>query len=111
MMIANNVPQWVIDLFNPVDFEKIKYSDKLIALNFLEIWANSNLLLANPEKKYVVKQKKINKNFDKQLLKLINKYDYDRVTDAQKKTLQANIQKWVIRFNIPVKKNYESIFA
>lgn len=111
MKVNANVPQWVLDIFNQVDFSKIGRIKKGTAIVFLQSWANSNLLLANPKKQYPTAKKIINKKFDKQLLSLLNKYDYDSVTDLQKLLLKTNMSKWINQFNIPIEKNYESIFA
>lgn len=109
MIVQSNIPQWVLDIFNRIDFKKIPYTKKILALAFLEKWGNQNLYSFNPEKKYTYKQRVINKNFDLQLLKLLSKYDYDGVSDLQKTLLKANLSKWEKQFNIPVKNNYESI--
>lgn len=111
MKVNNNVPQWVLDIFNRVAFAKIPSVQRKVAISFLTNWANSNLLLMNPDKKYPVKQKKINKRFDKDLLDLLNKYDYDAVTDEQKLLLKSNLKVWEKKFNIPVEEKYVSIFA
>lgn len=111
MKINNNVPQWVLDIFNRINFKEIPAMQRRIALNFLENWANSNLYLLNPDKNYPEKKKIINKQFDLQLLELLNKYDYDSVQPVQKKLLKANLSTWEKKFNIPVKEKYESIFA
>lgn len=110
MKIADNLPQWVIDIFNILDFKRIKKVEKIIAINFLSSWANSNLYLANPEKKYPIESKRINKNFDRDLLKLLNSYDYSNISEGEKRQLNANLSKWISQFNIPIKKNYESIY-
>jgi len=110
MKIADNLPQWVIDIFNILDFKRIKKVEKIIAINFLSAWANSNLNTVNPQKKYPVGRKKINKNFDKDLLKLLNSYDYSNISEGEKRQLNANLSKWISQYNIPIKKNYESIY-
>ena len=109
--VGKNVPQWVLDIFNRVAFAKIPAVKKKVALTFLASWANSNLYSMNPDKKYPEKQKMINKKFDKDLLDLLNKYDYDAVTDAQKLLLKSNLKVWEKKFKIPVEEKYVSIFA
>lgn len=109
MKVNNNVPQWIIDVFNIVEFRKISKSNKKVALTFLTMWANTNLYLVNSKKYYPATEKRINKYFDKDLLNLMNKYDYDFITQDDKNKLQSNIDKWVKMFNIPINKNYEIV--
>ncbi len=109
LIVNNNVPQWILDIFNIVEFRKIPNNSKKVALTFLTMWANSNLYLVNSKKNYPQSEKKINKYFDKDLLNLMNKYDYDFITQNDKNKLESNIDKWVKMFNIPINKNYEAI--
>lgn len=75
------------------------------------MWGNANLYGVNPNKNYPSKARVINKKFDPDLLKLLSLYDYDSVTDAQKLLLKTNTSKWTKQFNVPIKKDYESIFT
>ena len=85
LLVAPDVPQNILDIFNKIDFTKINFIQKNGFLLFLKNWVKQNLPLKNAGQKYpnTGGPKRISKDFDKQFLDMLNLIDYGNVTPEQ----------------------------
>lgn len=105
LLIAPDLPQWLLDEFNQIDYKSKKmilFKSQIIKA--LVSWANQNIPRKISSKTYqsTGEIKKISPDFDKQLLDVLNSYDYTALTDIQINLIKEFIGKY--KHLIPIKK-------
>ncbi len=96
-VIAADVPQSILDAFNKVDFKQVSKITKIAVINVLKGWANTNLKQKDKKKTYpkTIEKKRITADFDKDLLEIINKYDYVLCSQDKINNMVAQINSYV----------------
>lgn len=80
IIISPEVPQWLLDIFNKVNFKEVGKFKKYQLLTLLKFWAETNLKKIDPNKQYKKQgAKKISKDFDEELLEIMNQYEYSNL--------------------------------
>lgn len=81
LKVAADVPQILLDLFNPVDFAKIEPEQKEIALQQIEKLTKSMTPMKNANTPKIAnpEPKRIAKDFEQRLLDIFNKIDWSQV--------------------------------
>ncbi len=105
LLVAPDIPQWLLDDFNDVDYKSVKLKAvKKQLLTALVSWANQNVPRKIKSKQYAAsgEAKIIAKDFDKQLLDVLNSYDYTAITPRQ----EADIRHFIAKYKhyLPLKK-------
>lgn len=90
MKVSPEVPQWLLDIFNKIDFAKVSTMQRYTFITIIKAWCSNNLTLLNPNKQYSSSEtKKIARDFDKDLLDTLNKYEYSNVSDKTKNEVKT----------------------
>lgn len=83
MIIAPDIPQKILDVFNPIDFQKIGTIEKTGMLMFIKSFCKNNLPYKKENKEYKKRDQKLKiaRTFDPDLLNIINLIDWELVSD------------------------------
>ena len=103
IVISPEVPQWLLDIFNKINFKQVSTFKKVQLITIMKFWANSNLKKLDPNKQYKkTGAKKISKDFDIDLLNLMNEYEYSSLPESYIKEMKKYLND-IIKKELPLK--------
>jgi len=96
MKISPEIPNWLLNILNVIDFNRIGKLQKYTFLSFTNSYCNSNLSILQKNKKYITKEKKIiSADFDNDLLDILNQYEFSNISDELKNQITNFLNNFV----------------
>jgi uncharacterized SAM-dependent methyltransferase len=81
MKVSPEIPQWLLDIFNKIDYKKVPKMQRYVLIGVIRQWCKKNLKELDKNKTYsTLEVKKIANDFDKELLEILNQFEFSTVS-------------------------------